>query len=345
MIELYSIKETAKIFAMSPSRLRYWTQTGFVAPTVRRNGRLFYTFRDLVNVKTAKELLAATGKTMDEARSSIDDFRDRLPAKLDPSAPLSICSDGDKIHVVEDDTPSLGDARDVLVAFRLSSLASRIAEVLKRPVSAKPTAPPDEQPTHKHKEADDQVEKPRLELVSTAPSAQPKDGVPSAAMSEQTTESNEPPSAYECFLSGFAAEKRNEQDTAAAWYMRTLHLEPSMAAALTNLGNIHYKSSDLQAARESYEQALEHEPEQAAARYNLGNILDELGETELSIAQLRQVVSRHPSFADAHYNLGLILFRVGGTQQARAHLHRYLELDSDSQWADRAKSFLEATKE
>ena len=47
-----------------------------------------------------------------------------------------------------------------------------------------------------------------------------------------------------------------------------------------------------------------------------------------------------PEFADAHYNLGLALARVGGASQARRHLERYLELDTGSEWAGRAREFL-----
>ena len=40
MIELYSIRDVARILAVQESRLRYWMQTGFVGPTVRKGGRL-----------------------------------------------------------------------------------------------------------------------------------------------------------------------------------------------------------------------------------------------------------------------------------------------------------------
>ena len=48
MIELYSIRDVARILAVQESRLRYWMQTGFVGPTVRKGGRFYYTFTDLV---------------------------------------------------------------------------------------------------------------------------------------------------------------------------------------------------------------------------------------------------------------------------------------------------------
>ena len=36
-----------------------------------------------------------------------------------------------------------------------------------------------------------------------------------------------------------------------------------------------------------------------------------------------------------------MLARVGGSTQARHHLERYLELDPDSPWSERARGFLE----
>ena len=56
---LYSAAEVARLFELPESRVRYWSQTGFIAPSVRDGNRRFYTFRDLIAVKVAKELLDA----------------------------------------------------------------------------------------------------------------------------------------------------------------------------------------------------------------------------------------------------------------------------------------------
>ncbi len=329
MIELYSIKETAKIFGLKPSQLRYWTQTGFVSPTVRRGGRLFYTFRDLVGVKAAKELLAS-GVSMDQARPSLEALRKDLPDSIHPAMPLTICSDGSSVEIAREDEVTPPATRDVVMAFRLSTLASHIAEVLKRPLTAEmPEPAPAPAPPSS-------VVRAGASLVAVPA---PDDAAPRAALGG-STEPHAQPSAYECFRTGYRAEKHGELTAAEAWYLRALSQEPSLAAAHTNLGNVLYERGERERARMAYEAALDYDPDQPEARYNLGNLLDELGETELAIAELRQVVSRHPEFADAHYNLGLVLFRVGGQAQARAHLLRYLELDGDSEWASRARAFL-----
>ena len=114
-----------------------------------------------------------------------------------------------------------------------------------------------------------------------------------------------------------------------------------MAAALTNLGNLVYRQGELHEAKSLYERALEHDPSQPEARYNLANLLEDIGETELAISELRRVCTAAPEFADAHYNLGIMLAQVGGIAQARRCLERYLELDSASDWAQHARTFLD----
>lgn len=327
MIELYSVKETARLFGLSPSQLRYWTQTGFVSPSVRRSGRLFYTFRDLISVKAAADLVGS-GMTIEQARPSVRALRESLPTEIHPGAPLTIRGDGSGLEIIGDnDSPS---RRELVVAFRLRTLATHIAESLERPglLEEMDRSPEPEQHQAVPSQTDDEL----------------SDGTVTEVVEdtgELATQPHPQPSAYECFRTGYRAEQDGDLEIAEAWYLRALSLEPTLAAAHTNLGNVLYARGALERSRQAYETALDYDPDQPEARYNLGNLLDELGETELAIAELRQVVSRHPGFADAHYNLGLALFRVGGLGQAKDHLARYLELDPRSEWASRARSFLD----
>ena len=74
MIELYSIKDAAKIFGQTESRLRYWMQSGFLWPSVRRGGQYFYTFDDLIAVRTGIELLDS-GLSVQKVRKAIAELR------------------------------------------------------------------------------------------------------------------------------------------------------------------------------------------------------------------------------------------------------------------------------
>ena len=96
MIELYSIRDVSRILAVQEARLRYWMQTGFVGPTVRKGGRFYYTFTDLVGVKSAKDLLAAN-VTLQAARKAVAALKKALPGDTHPASKLRVCSDGQTI--------------------------------------------------------------------------------------------------------------------------------------------------------------------------------------------------------------------------------------------------------
>jgi tetratricopeptide (TPR) repeat protein len=268
---------------------------------VRKGGRFYYTFRDLCAVKAAKDLLAA-GLTAQKVRKNLEALRRALPGDAHPALRLRLCSDGESIVALEDDVAFVPGTGQVVMAFNLPALGGQIAELL-----------PDE--------------------------AAAAEAVP-APVADDPTEANLGPTAYTCFMEACAAEDRGDAAEAEALYRRALDVDPALAAAMTNLGNLRHRAGDPTEARALYERALEHDPAQSEARYNLGNLLDDAGETELAIAELRRVCQASPDFADAHYNLGLALARVGGTAQAKRHLERYLELDTASEWAGRAREYL-----
>lgn len=300
MIELYSIRDVARILAVQESRLRYWMQTGFVGPTVRKGGRFFYTFCDLVAVKAAKDLLE-TKMTVDKIRKNVDTLRKALPDDTHPTSKLRICCDGETTVVLAEDAAPHGM---VVMAFAVPSFGEHVSSVL-----AMPRVMPGE------------------------------DGAPQP-VEDNPTEANSGTTAYRYFVEACAAEDRGESQTAEHLFRQAIDMEPNMAAALTNLGNLCYRQGEMQEARRCYERALECDPAQPEARYNLANLLEDTGETDLAIAELRKVCAASPDFADAHYNLGLMLAQVGGTAQARHYLERYLELDAASDWAGHARTYL-----
>ncbi len=271
MTELYSIKDVSRIFALQESRLRYWMQTGFVGPTVRKGGRFYYTFTDLVGVKVAKDLLAA-GLPLQTVRKNLASLRVALPHDATPAARLRICCDGETIVAVKDEVAFEPATGQVVMAFNLPALAGHVADAMQR-------------------------RGPTIE----------ESAVP-AAIGPDITEQHDGSIAYRRFIDGCAAEDAGDLATAEHRYLEALELQPSLAAARTNLGNL----------------------------------LEDLGETELAIAELRRVCATAPEFADAHYNLGLLLAKVGGAAQAKQHLERYLELDPASEWSSRAREYLAA---
>jgi len=307
MIELYSVRDVSRILTVQESRLRYWMQTGFVGPTVRKGGRFYYTFCDLLAVKAAKDL-AEAGLPLQKIRRSVEALRKALPGDTHPASRLRVCCDGETIVALADDVAFQPIGGQVVMAFTVPSFGQHVAEVLAMPRAMPPPA------------AD----------AAAAP----------ASVEDNPTEAHGGTTAYRYFIEACAAEDRGDAELAEHLFRQAIDLEPHMAAALTNLGNLVYRQGELEEARRLYERALEHDPAQPEARYNLGNLLEDLGETELAISELRRVCATAPEFADAHYNLGLMLAQLGGAAQARHHLERYLELDAASDWAGHARSYL-----
>jgi tetratricopeptide (TPR) repeat protein len=309
MIELYSIRDVARILGVQDSRLRYWMQTGFVGPTVRKGGRFYYTFSDLLGVKAATELLA-TGMSLQKIRGAIAALKQRLPSDASPTSKLRVCSDGETLVALADDVAFQPINGQIVMAFAVPSFGEHVAAVLALPRTA-----PAEQIQRAEVSAPNHVD-------------------------DRPTEANGGTTAYRYFVEACGAEDRHDSATAEHLFRQAVDLEPNMAAALTNLGNLVYRQGELHEARALYERALECDPAQPEARYNLANLLEDLGETELAIAELRRVCVAAPEFADAHYNLGLMLAGLGGTSQARMCFERYLELDGRSDWATHAKGYL-----
>jgi tetratricopeptide (TPR) repeat protein len=301
MIELYSIRDVARILALQESRLRYWMQVGFVGPTVRKGGRFYYTFCDLVAVKAAKDMLAAD-IPLQRVRKAVESLKKVLPNDTHPASRLRVCSDGNTIVALADDVAFEPIGGQVVMAFNVPSFGEHIADVLAMP-RVDPSAPQHE-------------------------------------ITDSPTEANGGTTAYRMFVEACAAEDRGDTQLAEHLFRQAIDLEPNMAAALTNLGNLVYRQGEVEEARRLYDRALEHDPTQPEARYNLANTLEDLGEIELAVAELRKVCAAAPDFADAHYNLGLMLAQLGGTAQAKQHLERYLELDTQSDWATHAREFL-----
>ena len=150
-------------------------------------------------------------------------------------------------------------------------------------------------------------------------------------------------SAYDLFVEGMRHEREpGGEEAAIACYRQALALDPGLAAAHTNLGNIAHGRGQSAAARAAFEAALALDPDQPEARFNLANLILESGDLELAVAEFRRVLQLAPDFADAHYNLAVALERLGGRAQARAHLERYLGLESAATpWAAQARTLID----
>lgn len=147
--------------------------------------------------------------------------------------------------------------------------------------------------------------------------------------------------AYDLYL--LASELDEDPSTmheAVELYQQAITLDPWLAIAHTNLGNIAFRRQDLEKAEEHYRRALEIDERQPEAKYNLGYLMLERGEPRESIEYFLGALQADPHFADAYFNLAMAYEQVGQPEEARPLWQNYIQLEPHGTWTDIARRHL-----
>jgi tetratricopeptide (TPR) repeat protein len=131
-------------------------------------------------------------------------------------------------------------------------------------------------------------------------------------------------------------------DDAEVLYRRAIKLDPQLAIAYTNLGNIRFRRGDEAGAEVLYRRAIEIDARQPEAHYNLGYVMLERGDARTATDYFQRALEGDPKFADAQFNLAIALEQLGERARARPHWKKYLEIEPTGTWADIARDHLKA---
>ncbi len=123
-------------------------------------------------------------------------------------------------------------------------------------------------------------------------------------------------------------------------YRRAIELDPWLAIAYTNLGNICFRRGEEEAAEKLYRKALSIDGVQPEAQYNLGYVMLERGEAPDAVEFFRGAIKSDPRFADAYFNLAMAYEQTGDAEQARPCWRKYLEIEPTGTWAEIARKHL-----
>jgi tetratricopeptide (TPR) repeat protein len=123
-------------------------------------------------------------------------------------------------------------------------------------------------------------------------------------------------------------------------YEQAIALDPHLAIAYTNLGNIRFRRGDEDGAERLYRRAIEVDDRQPEAHYNLGYVMLERGHPRVAADHFECALSRDPRFADAHFNLAMAYEQIAERELARVHWRKYLEIEPKGTWADVARKHL-----
>ncbi|HEX9944513.1 MAG TPA: tetratricopeptide repeat protein [Thermoanaerobaculia bacterium] len=262
----YSTKDAAALLGLPVEKVRSYVRAGFLAPRQGPRGEYYFSFQDLILLRTAKALLAARVPRR-RIRLALQNLREQLPEDK-PLTGVRIAAEGH--HVVVRDggevwNPESGQA---LFDFEVSELA--------REASTLPLQTPEESA---EPDAADWYER-GWELE--------EEDSPEDAMAAYRHALELDPGFADAHLNlGRLLHERGETVGAERHYRAALAARPDDPIAAYNLGVALQDLGRPRDAAEAYETALAHDPKLADAHYNLSGIYEELGEREAAFRHLR----------------------------------------------------------
>lgn len=147
--------------------------------------------------------------------------------------------------------------------------------------------------------------------------------------------------AYELYLQASQLdEDASTMDEAEQLYREAIGIDPWLAIAYTNLGNIRFRRHDTGAAEKLYRKALQVDAKQPEAQYNLGYLMLERNQAEHAIPLFLGAIDADPKFADAYFNLAMAYEQVGDSKSARPFWRSYIQLEPKGTWTEIARRHL-----
>lgn len=286
---VYSVREVSRLFEVPEHRLRYWSQTGFLVPSMRRGDRRFYSFRDLIAVKVAKGLLDG-GLPLRRVRRQLESLRTTLPRVAAPLHDLRIRCENDRVVVDAVAHRFEADSGQLVLDFEVSTLRDQAAEVLALPwVDDEPGGGP---PRTAYEwflfaqELEEQWdEDPGPEAIMEARHAY-----------EAALELDPRLAAAWTNLGGLLAEL-GEIEEAQEHFEEALRHDPDQLQAHLNLAELAMRQRGPEAAAAAYREVLRRDPDHLEAHYGLARALLRQGDKGEALAHLerfRAAVSRLP---------------------------------------------------
>jgi tetratricopeptide (TPR) repeat protein len=263
----YSTKDVAALLGLSAEQVRSYVRAGFLSPEQGPRGEYYFSFQDLILLRTAKGLLAARVPRR-RVRLALQNLREQLP---EDRALTGVRISAQGHHVVVRDGRDLWnpESGQAVFDFELSELAREASTLPLRTPETKPDEPDG---------AEDWYDRgSELEEVSSE-----------EAMAAYRQALEIDPGLADAHVNlGRLLHERGEAAEAERHYRLALAVRPEDATAVFNLGVALQDLDRLAEAAEAYEKALEIDRSLADAHYNLAGLYERLGQPEAAFRHLR----------------------------------------------------------
>jgi tetratricopeptide (TPR) repeat protein len=248
--------EVQRILGLTGKQLDYWDRLRLVSPR-RDKGARFYDFRDLIGLRTIKQL-AETGVPANRLRRALAALREKLSQVQTPLAELRVLSDGKDVVVESGGSRLKPLSGQFVMNFETCELDERVRVMSGRSAD-------DWLSTALEYEADG---KKKIEAI---------DAYERALLVDPRNED----ALINC---GTLYYEGGNFERASEYFQRALALDGENALAHFNLGSVLEELGKVEEARRHLRQALSVDPDYSDAHYNLAFVCEKLA----SFAEARE---------------------------------------------------------
>jgi len=244
----FSPQDVQRILGLTGKQLDHWDRLHLVSPQ-KEQGARFYDFRDLIGLRTVKQLLE-NGVSAQRLQRALAALNKKLSQVQTPLSQLRILSDGKDV-VVEQGSARLEPLSGQFVLnFETRELHERVSVIAEHSAG-------DWFDMALSREADGKT---RAEAIDAY---------------DRCLEAD--PNMVDALLNGGTLHYENGHlEKAAEYFRRALALEPQNALAHFNLGSVLEDLGKLEEARQHLRQAVRLEPGYSDAHYNLAFVCEKL---------------------------------------------------------------------
>jgi tetratricopeptide (TPR) repeat protein len=244
----FSSEEVQRILGLTGRQLDYWDHLRLVSPR-KEQGNRFYDFRDLIGLRTVKQLVEK-GVPANRLRRALGALREQLVQVHAPLAELRILSDGKNVIVERHGARLEPLSGQFVLNFETRELDQKVRVIAQR-------------------SADDWLTLALEYEADRKTRTEAKDAYDSALRVDSTK--------VEALLNcGMLHYEDGNFEKASDYFGRALSSQPDNALAHFNLGCVLDEVGDADAARQHLRQAVRLDPNYPDAHYNLAYVCERL---------------------------------------------------------------------
>lgn len=287
-MEQFTRREVVRILGVGERQLQYWERLRLVRPRARW-GEKFYSFQDLISLRTIKQLTQARVPAR-RLRRAMEALARQLSAVEAPLTELRIVSNGRNVAVEYEGQTLEPLSGQLLLNFETRELGEKV-----RPMRERSTE----------------------EWLALAAEYESQPETQPLAIDAYLRVLEKAPACLEaCINLGTLFYQQGRLEDAAECYRQGVAVDPGSALAHFNLGSVLDELGELASARDALRSALRLDPNYADAHYNLALVYEKLGSPTQARLHWRRYLELDPHSPWANYARQRL--QTGGQKRSQA---------------------------